>query len=160
MREVYSRGLRWVGGSLGPFEGWLLLRGLRTLPVRLKQHEADALEVAQFLKSHPAVRAVHHPDFEDPALVASQLRGTSGLFSFELAQGAFDDVARVIDRLRRFRIGVSWGGVESIVIGMEGRGSREKLAAQGIPAGLIRLSVGLEGAELLIEDLAQALEPA
>jgi cystathionine beta-lyase/cystathionine gamma-synthase len=160
MREVYARGLRWVGGSLGPFEAWLMLRGLRTLPVRLKQHEEDALAVAQFLRKHPAVVRVNHPAISDPALVDGQLRGSSGLFSFELADGDFTNVSRVIDRLRRFRIGVSWGGVESIVIGMEGRGSRERLSAQGIPPGLIRLSVGLEGAELLMQDLAQALEPA
>jgi cystathionine beta-lyase/cystathionine gamma-synthase len=158
MREIFRRASLLLGGVLGPFDAWLLLRGLRTLPVRLRQHEADALRVARFLAGHAGVRAVHHPALSGPAeLVRRQLRGTSGLFSFELARGGLEDVSRVIDRLRRFRIGVSWGGVESVVISPEGRAPRERLEAQGIPTGLVRLSVGLEGADLLIEDLARAL---
>jgi cystathionine beta-lyase/cystathionine gamma-synthase len=161
MREIYLRSTQLLGGVVAPFEAWLLLRGLRTLPVRLEQHERDALRVAEFLSSHPAVRAVHHPALEGPNdLAESQLRGYSGVFSFELARDGLESVQRVIDGLRRFRIGVSWGGVESVVISPEGRSSRRRLESLGIPPGLIRLSVGLEGAELLIADLAAALERA
>jgi cystathionine beta-lyase/cystathionine gamma-synthase len=158
MRLIFQRGLQLLGGVLAPFDAWLMLRGMRTLPVRMRQHEEDGLRVARFLAAHPAVRAVHHPALEGPSeLVERQLRGCSGLFSFELAEDGFANVSRVIDGLRRFRIGVSWGGVESVVLSQEGRASRERLQSHGFPAGLIRLSVGLEGADLLIDDLERAL---
>jgi cystathionine beta-lyase/cystathionine gamma-synthase len=158
MRTIFQRGLQLLGGAIGPFDAWLLLRGMRTLPVRLRQHEEDGLRVARHLAGHPAVRAVHHPALEGPAeLVERQLRGYSGLLSFELVRDGLEDVTRVIDGLKRFRIGVSWGGVESVVLSPEGRAGRGRLQALGIPAGLIRLSVGLEGADLLIRDLDAAL---
>lgn len=156
--QIFERAYMLGGAVLAPFDAWLLLRGLRTLPARLAQHEADALRIAEFLLRHPAVAAVHHPALAGPAdLVARQLRGFSGLLSFELRRAEFANVAAVLDRLRRFRLGVSWGGVESVALSPQRGGDPAPLAAQGIPAGLIRLSVGLEGADLLIEDLAQAL---
>jgi cystathionine beta-lyase/cystathionine gamma-synthase len=158
MRPIFERGFMLGGGLLAPFDAWLLYRGLRTLPVRLQQHEADALAVARFLEGHPAVHHVYHPAFAgNRQLVAAQLRGFSGLFSFALVRDDFDGVRRVIDGLRRFRIGVSWGGVESLVISPVREGNRARLEAQGIPPGLIRLSVGLEGADALIQDLDTAL---
>jgi cystathionine beta-lyase/cystathionine gamma-synthase len=148
------------GGILAPFDAWLLLRGLATLPVRLAQHEEDALRVISFLEGHPAVRRVHHPSVgQGRRLAAEQMSGFTGLLSLELVRDDFESVRRVIDSLRRFRIGVSWGGVESLVI-TPNRGTNEaRLSELGIPTGLIRLSIGLEGATLLIEDLAAALDP-
>ncbi|MDP2470466.1 MAG: aminotransferase class I/II-fold pyridoxal phosphate-dependent enzyme [Candidatus Palauibacterales bacterium] len=158
MEQIFYRAFLLNGGVLGPVDAWLLLRGLRTLPVRMRQHEADALRVAEFLRSHPAVRRVHYPAFaDDPDLVARQLTGLSGLLSFELAQDDFGSVSRVIDRMKVARIGVSWGGVESLVISPNRGTNAEALDLQGIPPGLIRLSVGLEGAGLLIDDLDSAL---
>ncbi|MEJ2482694.1 MAG: aminotransferase class I/II-fold pyridoxal phosphate-dependent enzyme [Gemmatimonadota bacterium] len=148
------------GGILAPFDAWLLLRGLASLPVRLAQHEADALRVVEFLEAHPAVRRVHHPSIgEGRRLAGEQMSGFTGLLSFELVREGLEPVRRVIDALQHFRIGVSWGGVESLVI-TPNRGANEaRLAELGIPSGLIRISVGLEGAGLLIEDLAAALDP-
>lgn len=137
------------GAPLAPWNAWLLLRGMRTLPARLRQHERDGLAVAAWLADHPAVRTVHHPAmWPDPELVKRQLNGFSGTFSFELESSEFTQVSRVIDRLQRFRIGVSWGGVESLVISP---------ARPAAPSGVIRISVGLEGADLLIADLDAAL---
>lgn len=147
------------GGILAPFDAWLLLRGLRTLPVRLSQHEADALQVAEFLQAHPAVRHVYHPALDlDSVPGPGQLSGYTGLLSFDLEQGGLENVSRVIDGLERFGIGVSWGGVESLVISPNGRTNQERLDELEIPPGLIRLSVGLEGADILISDLASALD--
>ena len=161
IQELFYSTFLLHGGVLGPFDAWLLLRGLRTLPVRLRQHESDALEVARFLSTHSAVQRVHHPAFaESTDLVQSQLTGYSGLFSFELADGDFESVSRVIDGLAHFRIGVSWGGVESVVISPNRGTNGPQLDAQEIPRGLIRLSVGLEGPDVLIEDLASALAGA
>jgi cystathionine beta-lyase/cystathionine gamma-synthase len=162
IEEIFYRAFLLNGGILGPFDAWLLLRGIRTLPVRLRQHEADGLAVAEFLRGHPAVRRVFHPalaDGEEGRLVERQLSGTTGVLSFELARADFASVRGAVDGLRRFRIGVSWGGVESLVISPNRGTNQERLDELGIPRGLIRLSVGLEGADLLIEDLASALAP-
>jgi len=160
VEKIFYRAFLLNGAILHPFDAWLLLRGIRTLPARLEQHERNALAVARFLRDHPAVRAVHHPAFQDGALVGRQLSGFSGLFSFELARDDFTTVAAVVNGLKRFKIGVSWGGVESLVLSPARPKPSARMEALGIPPGLIRLSVGLEGAELLIEDLAAALEAA
>jgi cystathionine beta-lyase/cystathionine gamma-synthase len=152
MRQIFYRAFMLNGGILAPFDAWLLLRGLRTLPVRMRQHHEDGLRVAGFLRGHPRVRSVHHPAFEDAR--SPTFTGWSGLFSFELGTGDFDAVRVFVDRLRRFRIGVSWGGVESLVI----TPARAQLDEQKLPAGLVRLSIGLEGADTLIADLEQALD--
>ncbi len=161
MAELFDRGYMLGGGILAPFDAWLLYRGLRTLPFRLRQHEADALRVAEFLAGHPAVRCVHHPALavgEQAELARAQLTGTSGLLGFELTRGTFEGVRTVLDALEHVRLGVSWGGVESIAISPENGHNGAQLEAKGLPRGLIRLSVGLEGAELLIGDLEKALD--
>jgi cystathionine beta-lyase/cystathionine gamma-synthase len=161
MTDLFYDAFLLNGGILPPFEAWLLLRGLRTLPTRLAQHEVDALAVARFLDGHPAVAEVFHPALTgDPALRDAQLRGFTGLFSFSLVDPEWEAVRRVIDGLAHFQIGVSWGGVESLVITPDRGTNREALRESGIPPNLIRVSIGLEGADVLISDLAQALEPS
>lgn len=155
IQQIFYRAYMLHGGILAPFDAWLLLRGLRTMPVRMQQHEADALRVAEFLRSRPDVGAVHHPAFGEPC---KTLNGYSGLFSFELASGGFDEVRRLIDGLKRFRIGVSWGGVESLVISPNRGYNLPYLDAQRMPHSLVRLSIGLEGADPLIEDLGRSLD--
>ncbi len=156
--ERVFRGYLLLGGALGPVDAWLVNRGLRTLPARMRQHHADGLAVARFLADHPRVRRVFHPGVagEPPELVA-QLRGFSGLFSFETDSSSYREVAAFVDRLRLFRVGVSWGGGESLVVSPNRGSNGALLEAQGIPPGTVRLSVGLEGAEVLIRDLEQAL---
>jgi cystathionine beta-lyase len=157
LRQIFYRAYLLHGGTLGPMDAFLLLRGLRTLPVRLRQHGEDALAVARHLETHEGVAAVYHPSLREPELASRQMAGASGLFSFALADGSFARVRRFIDALERFGIGVSWGGVESLVISPDRGDNATALAAQGIPAGLVRLSVGLEGADVLIADLDRAL---
>lgn len=158
MERIFDRAYMLNGGILSPFDAWLLLRGLRTLPARMRQHEADALAVADFLRGHSAIRRVHHPiRSESPSPAEAGLTGTSGLFSVELVRGDFAGVEALIDGLRRFRIGVSWGGVESLVISPERGDNGAALEAARIPRGLVRLSIGLEGADALIRDLDAAL---
>ena len=154
MRHIFYRSYLLLGGILHPFDSWLLLRGLRTMPVRMQQHHADAIRVAEFLRTRPEVAAVHHPAFDAPS---PTLTGFSGLFSFELKDAGFDEVRRFIDSLRRFRIGVSWGGVESLVISPNRGNNLHYLDSQRIPHGLIRMSIGLEGADALIDDVSAAL---
>ena len=154
MRHIFYRSYLLLGGILHPFDSWLLLRGLRTMPVRMQQHHADAIRVAEFLRARPEVAAVHHPAFDTPS---PTLTGFSGLFSFELKDAGFDEVRRFIDALKRFRIGVSWGGVESLVISPNRGNNLHYLDSQRIPHGLIRMSIGLEGADALIDDISAAL---
>lgn len=154
MRHIFYRSYLLLGGILHPFDSWLLLRGLRTMPVRMQQHHADAIRVAEFLRTRPEVAAVHHPAFDAPS---PTLTGFSGLFSFELKDAGFNEVRRFIDSLKRFRIGVSWGGVESLVISPNRGNNLHYLDSQRIPHGLIRMSIGLEGADALIDDVSAAL---
>lgn len=168
LERIFYRAYLLNGGVLAPFDAWLLLRGLRTLPVRMERHEADGLVVARFLEAHPAVARVHHPGLFGTgrkgetrdwshAHPGSGLTGSSGLFSFELRDATFDAVEAVIDALELFRTGVSWGGVESMVTSPERDDDGSRLTERGLPHGLIRISVGLEGADPLIEDLERAL---
>jgi cystathionine beta-lyase len=148
-----------LGSVLGPFEAWLLLRGLRTLPVRMEAHQQAGLQVAQHLAGHPRVRRVNHPGLPSHpqhALGLAQMRGYSGLFSIELDTDVAG-VRRFCDALEMFYLGVSWGGWESLAF-PAGAGSPTK--RQAAADTLVRLSVGLEDAEDLIADLDQALAAA
>lgn len=158
LKTIFYNSYLLLGGSLGPFDAWLVNRGLRTLPNRMKQHHADGLAVARFLADHPKLRHVFHPGLvADPNLVERQMRGFSGLFSFELDTDSYETVAGFVDHLNLFRIGVSWGGVESLALTPNRGTNVADLAGQQIPPGTVRLSIGLEGAGALIEDLDQAL---
>jgi len=153
----------YVGGRLAPFDAWLLIRGLRTLPIRMRAHEASALAIARRLAERPEVTAVNHPGL---AALPPGLRGTSGLFSFELAEGV--DVRAFCDRLRLFRLGVSWGGHESLVVPgevvLQQKAEPNSAHAFGISPRSVRIHVGLEGTEALWADLdaglAAGLDPA
>ncbi|MDD3840583.1 MAG: aminotransferase class I/II-fold pyridoxal phosphate-dependent enzyme [Clostridia bacterium] len=149
-----------LGGVIGPFEAWLMTRGLRTLAVRMKQHQQSGMKVAEFLEQHPKVRKVNysglksHPQHE---LAVKQMRGFSGLLSFEIENDR-QKVAKLIDALQVFNIGVSWGGFESLVIAESIYLDDQQLEQKwGMPVGLIRIAVGLEETEILIDDLDRAL---
>ncbi|MBB6253822.1 aminotransferase class I/II-fold pyridoxal phosphate-dependent enzyme [Nitrospirillum iridis] len=150
----------YIGAKLGPFEAWLLLRGLRTLPVRMQAHEASALTLARRLAEHAHVTRVHHPALM--GTLPPGLTGTSGLFSFTVDDGI--DIPAFCDALDLFHLGVSWGGHESLVVPalvthVQAAGPNSALDF-GVPASMIRLHVGLEGTEALWADLARAFQVA
>jgi cystathionine beta-lyase/cystathionine gamma-synthase len=150
----------YIGAKLAPFEAWLLIRGLRTLPARILAHEESALELARRLAAHPAVTAVHHPALKGP--LPPGLTGTTGLFSFEVDAGI--DIPALCDALELFQLGVSWGGHESLVIPAliaraQAAGPNSALDF-AVPARMIRLNIGLEGTEALWADLHQGLAKA
>jgi cystathionine beta-lyase/cystathionine gamma-synthase len=150
-----------LGAKRSPFEGWLLLRGLRTLPMRMRGHERSALTLAERLRGHPEVVAVHHPAFSNHPGRATLL-GTSGLFSFEV--DARIDIPAFVERLGVFKMGVSWGGHESLALPVLASITQTPgLNAQadfGVSPRTIRLSVGHEDAEDLWTDLERAFETA
>ena len=153
-REV----LPYLGGKLSPFDAWLLLRGLRTLPARMREHERNALLLATRLQTHPQVTAVHHPGLSQPSPMG--LSGTSGLFSIEL-DGSID-IRAFCDALRIFKLGVSWGGHESLIcpagVTRVQVGGPNPAIHFGVPERMVRLNIGLEDPEDLWSDLLQALE--
>lgn len=152
-----------LGGKLAAFEAFLLMRSLRTLPARMRQHQASALKLARRLEEHPLVEAVFHPGLESHPqhdLAHRYFSGTSSLFSIRLPD-APRVVKRFVNSLELFRLGVSWGGHESLVfpamLGFLEPGDRNPYHIFDIPQGLIRLYVGLEATEDLWRDLQQAL---
>lgn len=158
IHEIFEHEHAILGGAIGPFEAWLLVRGLRTLPVRMPVHESGAMAVAQFLARHPRVRAVHYPGLEthpQRALARRQMSGASGLMSVEL-DADLAGVRAFTNALRLFAIGVSWGGYESLVMPLAATDTPRQGARRYSPA-LVRLHVGLEEPEALIADLDQAL---
>ncbi len=149
---------RHEGAVPSPFECWLTLRGLRTLPHRLRAHAANATAVAAFLAAHTAVRAVHYPGLGGHPghdVAARQMRAPGGMLSFQPVGGEAAAL-RVAAAVRLWRRGTSLGGVESLI---EHRASIEP-AGTSTPPDLLRLSVGIEHHEDLIADLAQALAQA
>ena len=160
MDRIFYREYQLLGGVMPPYEAWLLMRGLRTLPIRMKAHQEGGMKVASFLENHPSVKKVNYPGLEsspDYELGKQQLKGYSGLMSFELKDNTFKAVRTVIDHLKKFQIGVSWGGFESLVISPNYGYNTEQIVLSGIDPGLIRISVGLENIDELIEDLDGAL---
>ena len=148
----------YLGGKLAPFDAWLLLRGLRTLEIRMRAAHERGLAVARWLRDRPEVARVRHPAL-DGAVDGRQLRGASSLFSVELADGLA--VPRLVDALRLFRLGVSWGGHESLVFPAEithqQRGGPNSARDFGVSPRTVRLHVGLEGTADLLADLDGAL---
>jgi len=150
------RTVQQFGGAVpAPFDCWMILRSLATLPQRMAAHCGNAARLAQYLHAHPKVSAVHYPGLPDNpyhALAARQMHGFGGMLSFEVAGGK-DAAMRAAARVRLFTRATSLGGVESLI---EHRASIEG-AASRTPQGLLRVSVGLEHVDDLIDDLAQAL---
>ncbi|MFD1934269.1 MULTISPECIES: trans-sulfuration enzyme family protein [Nonomuraea] len=149
------------GAAMSPHDAAKVIKGLRTLPVRMAAHQERGLAVAAFLDAHEAVRVVHHPGLAshpDRGLASRQMAGFSSVFGFELGSDDRQVVAAFLDRLKVFRIAVSWGGFESLVAAPALTIEESVRATMGVPVGLVRLSVGLEPADTLIEDLALALE--
>lgn len=154
--RIFQYGHQLNGSVLSPHDAYLLIRGLRTLPVRMKQHQTNMLKVVDYLKYKDQVRSIHHPSIEtgyQAEVIHQQMEGFSGLLSFELKQDCFENIAKFIDALSLFKIGVSWGGYESLVNSPSKPNNEEDLRKNGTPSGLIRLSIGLEEAETQIADL-------
>ena len=158
--KVNGGAFPYLGAKLSPFEAWLLLRGIRTLPLRIARHMASGLELAGRLRERPDVEVVRHPGFSDhPG--RRTLSGFGGLFAFEVTEEI--DVPRFADALGHIRIGVSWGGPESLVMPALAplrMAEANSLRRFGVGPRLIRLSVGLEDPEVLWSDLEQALARA
>ncbi|QCM11976.1 hypothetical protein CFBP6625_16045 [Agrobacterium tumefaciens] len=150
----------YLGGKMSPFDAWLLIRGLRTLPLRMRAHQASALDIASRLQALDVVEKVCHPGLANR--LPPGLNGTSGLFSFIFKEGV--DVRAFADRLKLFKLGVSWGGHESLIVPgevvLEQKAQPNSAHTFGISARSVRLHIGLEGTEALWNDLEPAIKAA
>lgn len=149
-----------IGLSVSADDAYLALRGVRTMPVRLAQHQRNAMQVAEFLEAHPLVRKVFHPALPSDAGHAIWKRdfsGANGLVSFEFSRPGVGAARAFVDALQFFSLGASWGGYESLVQIIEPARLKEQSYWTGANAA-VRLHVGLESAQDLIDDLAQAFK--
>jgi cystathionine gamma-synthase len=150
------RSIQYEGGAVpSPFDCWLILRGMRTLPWRMRAHSENAMKIAEFLSVHQNVARVHYPGLKShPAhdVAAGQMSAFGGMLSFEVKDGR-DAAMAVAAKTKIFIRATSLGGVESLI---EHRASIEGPGTTS-PEGLLRASIGLENADDLIEDLDHAL---
>jgi len=151
------------GPTIGPFEAFLVRRGLKTLPLRVRRQNETALALAEFLAQHDAVSKVHYPglkSFPQHALAKRQMTGFGGMLSFEI-KGGYDAAVRFVEGVRLASLAVSLGAAETLVehaASMTHAGlSADERKSAGINESLIRVSVGLEAARDLIEDFGRAL---
>ncbi len=155
--------LRDLGATPSPFNSWLYIQGLETLPLRMRQHASSALKIAEFLESHPKVKRVNYPGLKSNANYALAQKyfpkGQSGLLSFEVSTK--EEAQAIANKTEIFKVVVNIGDSKSIITHPAST-THQQLSAQelidaGVPGGLIRLSVGLEDTQDLIDDLAKAL---
>lgn len=163
--NLFTKEFELFGAKIAPFEAWLLLRSLRTLKIRMDQHQRSALAVAQFLESHPKIEKINYPglkSFPQYELGKKQMTGYGGLMSFQLKTNDLNKIKTFFNSLSLFQIGVSWGGHESLIyapaISYLKELSKEQFEGMGISLGDMRISIGLEHAQDLIDDLNRCLD--
>ncbi|MCL6218005.1 cystathionine gamma-synthase [Zunongwangia pacifica] len=152
------------GGVCGPQDSFLVLRGIKTLHLRMQRHCENGEKVARFLKEHPAVAKVNWPGFEDHPnhdIAKKQMKGFGGMISFSTTEGTAESAVRILENLKVFTLAESLGGVESLAghpASMTHASiPKEEREKTGVVDSLIRLSVGIEDGDDLVEDLKQAL---
>jgi len=162
--EIFHNEYELLGAKTAPMEAWLLLRSLRTLTMRIEKHQQNALAIAQFLEKHSKVASVRYPglkSFPQYELGQKQMKGYTGLMSFNLKTDKLKEIKSFVNDLKIFQIGVSWGGHESLVyvpaISYLKELDVKQFKNMGISLSDIRISVGLEHASDLIDDLDSSL---
>ena len=151
------------GAILSPFDSFLVLRGTKTLPIRMQAHNANGLALAEFLSAQPKVKHVHYPGLPSHpqhALAKKQMRGFGGMLAFEL--GSLEAARRLLNGVKLHSLAESLGGVESLISHpatmTHASVPPDRRAAIGITDGLVRISAGIEDIDDLKEDLSQALD--
>jgi len=165
VNQIFRKEYEWIGGRIAPMDAWLITRSLRTLGLRLKAHQASAIQIANYLEQHHKVAKVNYPglkSYDQYQLAQEQMSGATGLLSFRLKTDELEQIKRFFNGLQLFQIGVSWGGHESLIyalaISYMKELTPEQFEATGLVYGDMRISVGLEHVDDLMADLNQALE--
>jgi cystathionine beta-lyase/cystathionine gamma-synthase len=160
IKRIFEHEFMNIGPSLSPHSAWLLIRGLRTLPLHLQRSFESTKVVTAWLKQHPAIDKViwpFDPDFKQSALAHQQMQGCGGLFSFTLKSSSVQKIESFCNSLQHILMAVSWGGHESLVIPTVATISKDVYDLANERHQLMRMYVGLEDADYLIKDLEQAL---
>lgn len=161
MKQIFNNELMNMGNGISPFNAWLLIRGLRTLPLRMERVSATAVRVIEFLKSHPGVESVLYPldpTFPQYELAKTQLKRGGGLFTAIIKADSMSQVVTFCESLRHMLIAVSWGGHESLVLPKCAAMEPSDFDASNREHRMIRFYIGLEDAQFLIDDLRQAFQ--
>lgn len=163
IEKINNFGQILLGSTMSPFNAWLLIRGLRTLPVRLKYQDQSIREVTKYLEKSPYVETIYHPlnaSQKQKELSKKYLDGMGSLFGFSLKNATPQIIETFVDSLNYFTLAYSWGGFESLVLPAFKGNNEQELKERHLSLGHIRMYIGLEEVELLIEDIDQALKEA
>lgn len=161
IRKIFISEFLNIGSGIAPFNAWLLLRGLRTLEIRLQRSAESTRQVVSWLKQHPSIEKVFFPldpDFPQYELASRQMKGAAGLVTIQLKAGRREQVERFCDSLQHFLMAVSWGGHESLAFPACAALSASDFDPREGKHRMVRLYIGLEDPGYLIKDLEQALE--
>ena len=161
MKKIFNEQLLNTGSGISPFNAWLILRGLRTLPMRLEHISKSTVKVIAYLKNHPKIEKVIFPfdeDFPQLELAHRQMTGAGGLFTILLKANSLDQIERFTYSLKRFLVAVSWGGHESLILPQAAGIAPEAFDPTIEHHRLARVYIGFEDPDYLIKDFEQALE--
>lgn len=161
--KIESFGQILLGATMSPMNAWLAIRGLRTLPVRLKSQEETLKEVISFMENDERIEKIYHPlcnGDKQKALANKYLKGYGSLLGVILKDATPDVIEKFVDSLHHFTLAYSWGGFESLVMPVFKGSNEQELKERGLSLGQLRMYIGLEEPELLIEDLKKALDYA
>jgi len=161
IQHIFANEWMTLGAHLSPHECSLILRGLRTLEIRMERSAQSGFKVMQFLENHPKVEKVYHPlahHYNQKELTQKQLKNVGGLFSFQVRAENIDQLDNMLNGFQHFLLATSWGGHESLIFPMAVLKSSANYSGNTLPWNLIRIYVGLESPDLLIADLSQALD--
>jgi len=161
IQKIFDSEFMTLGGIISPNDASLVIRGLRTLELRVKRSSESAFQIAQYLENHPKVESVRYPmlpSFPQYELAKKQMRGAGGLLSVYLKADVIEQMEAFFHRLQRFLLAVSWGGHESLILPTAAFYKIPGVPDSPLPFTLVRFYIGLEDPQWLIEDLEQALE--
>lgn len=163
IEKIRHFGVTYLGATMSPINAWLAIRGLRTLPVRMKSLDTSVRQVIQFLQSNQRIEKIYHPlcgNTSQQELAHKYLSGMGSLFSFVLKDANPEIIEKFVDTLQYFTLAYSWGGFESLVLPAFKGNNIEELKQRHLSIGHIRMYIGLEEPELLIQDISNALDQA
>ncbi|GJM31330.1 MAG: cystathionine gamma-synthase [Saprospiraceae bacterium] len=161
IQKIFAEEFMTLGGIISPHDAALMIRGLRTLELRMHRSDQSSRKIAAFLEQQPQIEQVLHPllpSFPQYELASKQMKGTGGLFSAYLNAASKQDMEQFVHRLKRFLMAVSWGGHESLILPSIGFYDIPGRENSPLPWNLVRFYIGLEDPDWLIEDLTQALQ--
>jgi len=163
INNIFENGHQSLGSVISPFNAWLTLRGLRTLPIRMKQFDESIRYVLDSIKDDPRIEKIYHPYLaqgNQKEIADKYLTGYGSLFGLDFNDKDFDKLKVFVDSLQLISIGVSWGGFESLALPSYTGSNGAKLEERHLPISHVRLYVGLEDPQSVVEDLEQAMSKA